>query len=489
VAGLASRKHPPLLRSTLIYAPAILFTRISALLLLVIATRLIDQTEYGLLALVVTVGELCDSALTSWLRIALLRLGGKGEISRGSLLLAARVLVVAVLLGLVLSAGASFVVAPERWVEFSVAVGVYLCVAAVSRFALTILQMQQRHGTYSLLEFARAALQLVLPVAAIWIFHDSFLMVSLASSLATLLAGIVALSVALRRVVPGASRFSYRELLTLGVPLIAMAVIAFGLSSAERVLLKIYYDAGAVAVFAAAYALARQPIDTIANAINMGAFPEMVSRFDREGPEAAARYLSRQMGLMAQLGFPIAALLIALSHEIAELLLPVAYHGHVGELFPLIALSILFANFSNYVFVNVYHAHKRPWLLAITLTPGAIVTIGASLLLIPHHAAVGAATALALGTATTLVADILVSRRLTPVPIPWLDLGASALVAVASGVAAWLGSSLAGDAWPIVKLGAGGTAGSLIFLALQSLLHPAETRALASTVRAKLARA
>src|SRR5690606_35578608 len=136
---------------------------------------------------VVTVGELTDSALTNWLRIALLRLGGKGEISRGSLLLAARVLVVTAALGLVFSAGASLVIAPERWVEFAIAVGVYLAVAAVSRFALTILQMQQRHSTYSLLEFARAALQLVLPVAAIWVFHDSFLMVSLASSLATLI--------------------------------------------------------------------------------------------------------------------------------------------------------------------------------------------------------------------------------------------------------------------------------------------------------------
>ncbi len=478
-----------MLRSTLLYAPAILLTRISALLLLVIATRLIDQTEYGLLALVVTVGELGDSALTSWLRIALLRLGGKGDISRGSLLLAARVLVVTVLLGLLLSAGASFVVAPERWVEFSAAVGVYLCVAAVSRFALTILQMQQRHGTYSILEFARAALQLVLPVAAIWMFHEGFLMVSLASSLATLIAGLAALAMALRGIVPGPSRFTHRELLTLGVPLIAMAMITFGLNSAERVLLKVYYDAGAVAVFAAAYVLARQPIDTIANAINMGAFPEMVSRFDREGPEAAARYLSRQMALMAQLSFPVAALLVALSHDIAGLLLPVEYHGHVGELFPLIAVSILCANFSNYVFVNVYHAHKRPWLLAITLTPGAVVTIGVSLLLIPPYAAVGAATALALGAATTLAANVLVSRRLTPVPIPWLDLGASALVAVASGIAAWLASGLAGDAPSIVKLGLGGLAGGLVFLALQSLLHPTETRALATTVRAKFARA
>ena len=65
-----------LLRSTLIYAPAILLTRLSALLLLAIATRLVDQTEYGLLTLVVTIGEMTDVAVTNWVRFALLRLGG-----------------------------------------------------------------------------------------------------------------------------------------------------------------------------------------------------------------------------------------------------------------------------------------------------------------------------------------------------------------------------------------------------------------------------
>ncbi|MBN9003304.1 MAG: lipopolysaccharide biosynthesis protein, partial [Rhizobiales bacterium] len=63
-----------MLRSTLIYGPAILFTRLSALLLLIVVTRLINQEEYGLLTLVVTVGEMTDAAVTNWLRIALLRL-------------------------------------------------------------------------------------------------------------------------------------------------------------------------------------------------------------------------------------------------------------------------------------------------------------------------------------------------------------------------------------------------------------------------------
>lgn len=475
-----------LLRSTLFYAPAILLTRLSALLMLVIATRLIDQTEYGLLTLVVTVGELTDSAVTSWLRIALLRLGGKGEISNGSVKLAARVLVVTTLLGLVVSAGASLLIAPERWVEFAIAVGTYLTVGALSRFALTLLQMQQRHSAYSLLEFLRAALQLALPVSAIFLVHGSFLAVSLASSLGVLIAGAIALALASRRVIIGPSRFTHRELFALGIPLIAAAIVSFGLNSAERVLLKLYYDAGAVAVFAAVYALARQPIDTISNAINMGGFPELVSKFDTEGSAAAGRFLAHQMAMMGRLTFPVIAMLIALSTEVGGLLLPADYHQNLGVLFPLIALSVLFSNFSSFVFENVFHAHKKPWLQMVALVPGSVATIALSLLLIPAYAEIGAALALCGGMLVSLAAAWAVSHRLTPVPVPYADLATSFAVAIATGLVAWTASALLGDSWPLFKLAAGGMAGSLVFLGLQSLVHPAETRAIAGKVRAKL---
>ncbi|MBN9315474.1 MAG: oligosaccharide flippase family protein [Devosia sp.] len=475
-----------LLRSTLIYAPAILFTRLSALLLLVVATRLIDQTEYGLLTLVVTVGELTDSAVTNWLRIALLRLGGKDEVSRGSLMLAGRVLVVTTLVGIAVSVLASGVVAPERWTDFSIAVSTYLVVGAVSRLALTVLQMQQRHRTYAMLEFGRAVLQLILPVAAILVVKDSFLVVSLAASAATLLAGLAALRLVLARTIDGPARFSHGELFALGIPLIALAVVGFGLNSAERVLLKLYYDAGAVAVFAAAYALARQPIDTIANAINMGGFPEMVSRFDRDGPAAAAAFLSRQMALLARLSFPVAALLIALSTDIADLLLPADYHGPVGQLFPLIALAVIAGNFAAFVFQNMIHAHKRPWLLILTALPGSAVTIVLSILAIPPLAEVGAALALAGGALASLAAAVAIAQWLTPIPMAWRDLAASVGIAVATGIAAFIASALLGEAWPLFRLAAGGMAGGLVFLGLNALVHPHETRALAGKVKLRL---
>ncbi|ESW84491.1 polysaccharide biosynthesis C-terminal domain-containing protein [Mesorhizobium sp. C280B] len=475
-----------LLRSTLIYAPAILLTRISALLLLVVVTRLIDQTEYGLLTLVVTVGEMTDIAVTNWLRIALLRLGGKGEVSRGSLMLAGQVLLATTALALVISVGASAVIVPERWVEFAIAVCGYLVAGSISRFALTVLQMQQRHSVYSMLEALRALLQLALPIGAILVFQDSFLTVSLGSSLGALIAGIVAGIMASRRLVAGPPRFTHRDFFALGVPLIIMALVGFGLNSAERLFLKIYYDASAVAIFAAAYALARQPIDMVANAINMGAFPEVVSRFDEDGPAASGRLLSQLMALMMRLCLPIAAMLVALSSDITELMLPSQYHGRFGLLFPIIAFSVLCANLTSFVYGVVVHAHKRPWLLIIANLFGSVATIALSLLLIPPMAEIGAALALAGGSVVGSITCIIISKRLTPVPVPWRDIGVSVVISLSTGVAAKLASMVPGDVPAIFSLVAGGTAGAAVFFGLTSLFHPVAATQFVAQLRARL---
>lgn len=472
-----------MLRSTFIYGPAILFTRISALLLLVVVTRLINQEEYGLLTLVVTVGEVADMALTNWLRVALLRLGGKGEISRGSLALAGKVMLGTTALALLIAAAASTFIVPARWGEFALAVCAYLAVSAVARLALTLLQMQQRHSAYSLLECLRGLLQLALPIAAIAVFPDSFLVVSLGSSAGILIAGVVALAVASRRVVAGPARFTARELFALGIPLMAVALMAFGMNSSERLFLNAFHDATAVAIFAAAYLLARQPIDIVGHAINIGAFPEIMSRFDEEGPSASGALLSQVIALMMQLCLPVAALMIALSGEITQLLLPQSYGGRTGALFPAIAFAMVCANLTNVVYGAVIHAHKRPWLLIVAAAPGAVATMALSVLLIPKLAELGAAFALAGGALAALVACVVISERLTPIPVPWRDIGLSLVTAVATGIAARLAAVPFSDMPVLVPLAVGTMAGGAMLLLTTALFHPAAARKLSATIR------
>ncbi|MGX5720639.1 lipopolysaccharide biosynthesis protein [Shinella zoogloeoides] len=475
-----------LLKSTLIYGPAILLTRISALLFLVIATRLIDQTEYGLLTLVVTVGEMTDVALTNWLRISLLRLGGKGDVTSGSLSRAGTILLFTTLLAIVVSIVASGYVAPERWTDFSIAVCGYLVAGAVARYGLVILQMQQRHTTYAMMEFLRALLQLVFPILAMLAEHDTFVAISLASSLGMLTAGVISGIVAARKIVPGPPRFTHREFFALGLPIIAIALVSFGLANAERIFLKIYHGASAVAVFAAAYALARQPVDMIANAINMGAFPEAVGRFDEEGPAAAAALFKQFLSLIFTFSLPVAALLAALGHDLTELLLPENYDGPYNLLFGIVAVSAVCTNLADFVYGAVVYAHKRPWLLIVSKLFGSVSTIGLSFLLIPTMSEVGAAAALAGGAVINLLVSVVISERLTPVPLPWRALATALATSLAVGsVAAFISHSLGGT-HAVFRLALAGSAAGLIFFAVNALCYPAEARRGLAAVRSRL---
>jgi O-antigen/teichoic acid export membrane protein len=311
-------------------------------------------------------------------------------------------------------------------------------------------------------------------------------MVSLSSSVGALIAALLACAIAMRGIVAGPPRFTYRELFAIGVPMIVLAVFGFGLNSAERILLKLDYDAAAVAVFAAAYALARQPIDLVANAVNTGGFPELVSRFDRDGPKAAGAFLGQQMALMLRLSLPVVALLVALSGEITQVVLPPSYQGHLTLLFPIVGCGVVAGNLMSFVFVNIIHAHKRPWLLIFSSLPGSVATIALSLLLIPPLAETGAALALLGGAVVGLGATVAVTQRLTPVPVPWRDIGLSVVIATASGVAAALGAAAMGESWAIVRLMAGGLAGGVAFLGCNSLVYPEATRQLARKLAGRL---
>lgn len=477
-----------LLKSTLMYGPAILLTRVSALLFLIIATRLVNQIEFALLTLVVTVGEMTDSAFTGWLRVSLIRLGGKGDVSSGSLSRAGAILVVTTLLTLVVAVVASSYVAPERWSDFSIAVCAYLVAGAVARYSLVVLQMQQRHFTYAMIEGLRALLQLVFPISLMLLKDESFLAISLASSLGMLTAGVAAGIAAARKVIAGPARFTYRELFILGVPMVVVALVGFGLAGLERVVLKVYHGAAAVAVFAAVYALARQPVDMVANALNMGAFPEIMGRFDEEGPAPAAALLKQFLALIFTFSLPVAALLTALGHDVAELLLPQTYDGPFNLLFGVIAGSFICTNLADFVYSTVVFAHKKPWLFVINKLVGSAVVLALCVLLIPPLKETGAVVALAGGAVANLLVCAAISERLTPIPLPWRALVASLATATATGLVAALVSHQLADMTVVARLALAGTAGGLIFIAANALCYPQQTQYGVKAVRMRVQR-
>ena len=115
-----------------------------------------------------------------------------------------------------------------------------------------------------------------------------------------------------------------------------------------------------------------------------------------------------------------------------------------------------------------------------------MAAIALSLLLIPRLAEVGAAWALAGGTLAGLVACVVISERLTPIPIPWRDIIVSVVISAVTGLVAHAASAILGDCSAILRLMAGAAAGGLVFLIFNWLVHPQETRHLLGKLRSRL---
>ena len=122
----------------------------------------------------------------------------------------------------------------------------------------------------------------------------------------------------------------------------------------------------------------------------------------------------------------------------------------------------------------------------LPVTAGLLAFLRPSLLLIPAMAETGAALALAGGTLASLAACVIISERLTPVPVPWRDMMVSLGIAAATGLMATLASGGLGQVPALVALIAGGAAGGATFLVLNALVHPEETRALTMRLRNRL---
>ena len=116
--------------------------------------------DYGLFTLVVTTGEILDTAFGGWVRIFIL--SSESRPRRPSarrlgriLLLAGGSCILSLLIGLLIP-----IMQPNLSGHFVIAVSMYVLAFASLRLGLTLLQTQQRHHLYAGIEMMRGLLAL-----------------------------------------------------------------------------------------------------------------------------------------------------------------------------------------------------------------------------------------------------------------------------------------------------------------------------------------
>ena len=467
-----------LARGLIGYAPAVIVPRLLTLAQITLLTRFISQPEFGKFVLVLTVGDAIDLLCCNWLRVTLSRYGaGKPDDLPEE---AARALisfsVATCLLTVPISFGFAQFQASDAWAFFA-CVAAYAVTNGVVRNALSILAIRGLKMPFFLVEAVRTALAFaaVMTLAASGT-ATTYVPLVMVTNAATALAAVLGLATALRHMGLrwpthwGLDRQGYI------LPILAGTAIGVALNSADRMITDGFAGPAALATYAAAITLARQPLEFIFSVVNVRTFPELMEAYEQGGPEAGGERIGDLVSIMAMLACPAALGLALVAEPLARTFLTPAYVETARTVIPLGAFAGLCFGFKVFVFDQAFHMTKTIWRNIIAIVPVTVVGLVLMALLSVRYGAVGCVIAVALQYAAALTISVVQARRLIPLRMHRDDLARIGLMCAAMAMAVVLVLAALGT-WPAaLQLAASVTAGALCYAGAGLLLKPGPVR-------------
>jgi O-antigen/teichoic acid export membrane protein len=418
------------LRSRVIFLISRLIPNLLGLLTNAVLTRLLAPPEYGLYALGVSVTFFLTLSVFEWLGLSLLRMAPAVE--RPDLFFGTVQTCFRILCGL--CAVATLLIVPLAGLgnyAFLIA-GCLFATFASAWFELRQrLQLAELRGAdYFWTSAARGVTSTIFVCGAAYIYQNPpQIIFALAVSL--ILAGF---TIRERRFNLLNWRFDWeicRTLFRFGLPLSISVGLVMILASIDKWLLQLLSGSGAVGLFTAGTLVAQVPVLALAGGIGTTAYSMAVHALEFRSAEAARAQLAQNFVILLGIVVPGAAGIIALSHNLAHLIVGAAYWHSVVLLTPwLSAVAVLSSIRSFYVETAFQLAHKTlPLVWAMLFT--VVVNVGFNLWLIPTYHELGAAMGSCGASVIGFVVVAFASRSVYHLPIPVLD---SAKVLASTGI-------------------------------------------------------
>jgi O-antigen/teichoic acid export membrane protein len=457
-------EHDATRSAYLLYLAANIGPRLATLVLLVVLTRILPADEYGLFALVVTAGEILDMASTGWIRIYMLRTEGGAAVLRPRRLGRA--------LGLNLGAtsfalvAAAFVVpliSKEREGDLLMAALAYVVAFALLRLTLTLAQLARCHGSYTAVETLRALGVVGVTAMTALIHEQSFLSLSLAISLTTAISAFIGLALIARHIPrPVFPRRGYIEPLAFGLPFVLAATLVYMIGWSDRFILNYFTGQASVAIYVAAYSIARQPVDFFIIALNNFTFPLLMRAYARGGRDEAGPVQTGILTTVCVIGLAMVAGLTLFAEPLANVLFPQSYRTNVAMLMPWIAAGTFLLSLKQFVFDNSMHVTRQTWLHLVSMLPPASISIALGIVLIRDHGVAGAATNYIVVSIVAFVTSAIISARILPFEIPYRNFAKVVFSATIAAALAWSARDHTAAYGPLAAL----VAGSTVFIAV-----------------------
>jgi O-antigen/teichoic acid export membrane protein len=450
--------------SYLPYIISVVFPKLCVYAEIALFSRILSLRDFGLYGLVIAIGKFCDYSSAHWFRVGFLRMYHPGcaqsiqeQTDLGSTYRATLYCCAAAVL---LSLPIIFVLVREDRAGFALVVFLNLVGTATRQAVLNTLRGESRAIIYAVIEVVKPTLNIAAGLLLARTIAATFLPVSIGVFGSSALIGVslFAATWIQRRKRRGLDCVG--DIVKFAWPLVFSGLLTAALAPLSRYQLQWSIGPSAVALYAAAYAITRQPLDLIFTGLNLSMFTDLMKRSDAEGTENAAKLLRSQITTLLLAILPVAGLIFAFSQDIVRILFDARYWPGVPALVPIMLVSAILFGMKNYAFDQGFYAARKTSWQVLTFVPMVLVQVLGTGALVPVYGLSGAVYGECLAGLVGIVCSATLVRRVFRIYFPWRN--------VLFGLAPVLGMvvmvRLAGDSGFHASLGARALMGLLVYV-------------------------
>lgn len=410
-----------LLKSSIIYLPGILTPRLFSYIIVIVFTRLLAPSEFGLYSLAITYGEVLDSVFMNWVRLGMLRFLQAGtKEKKGCLIVTTVFFYLSILFSVSLAISLlSLIGLFAASAPFCIALLIYFIGNTTLRFTLTVLRADENYKLYAIIEvlrpiFSFLGIFLVVPVVGF-----SYFSLVIGFFGVTSVFGIGSLVWIMKNYFRTPTDWQIiQEILQYSMPLVLLFFFTSAIQATDRYMLNSLGNTAMVGLYAASSSLSRPAIGILFNAVNLGAFPRLIKLYEEKGDHAAVVHLSEVAVVLLYWGIPMVVGITALAEPLSGVLLGEKYRKTATLLMPLMALTGLLNGIKCYVFDQIFHLKKASMMHSYILLPASLANFILNFILIPNYGVIGAACATCLAFFLALYTSIIYSKKMLSISLP-----------------------------------------------------------------------
>lgn len=428
---------PPHLTQTFTYLSTVVTTQAVSFLLLPVITRFLGPEEYGSYAVALAFANLLAMFGTSWMRHVAFRFYYDAVATRATRsFYGTLVLIQAATIATLFAAATLYsALTPDPLVPAStlLAAAVMMLAGDVHVITVGLLRAEQRTGSFALAELTAVGTRLAGTLFGLLAGARSPEFLFLAAAGAAVVGATISVT-ALRRSLTGPAGFNanlVRNLVRYALSAMPFSVGEWLNTLADRLILDYFTARAIVGVYSAGHGIGDRIVGSLAMAVFMMAWPDVLRSYFNGGVDHARVAVRRYISLFLWMTVGPLVALVLHAETVIQLLGP-DYQPAV-DIIPIVAMAAWVRGFGN-CFNRHLELQKRFWAMSAMTLAGAGVNVTLNLILVPHFEAIGAAVA-TLTSQTVVMLGFFLTRDRALVDFPFRDAGLVLAVVIVAGAA------------------------------------------------------